>query len=192
VSDEIFELGRAGEQDLAERRRRLALGRRGIRRHGRAHALEEFLHGVSDAVGGAEREPAAKRLGHHIGQPIAGDNAGDVGVKRIGDVAGKRCRAERRAADPGNGDGADGRTLLVREAERALVMPDLAIGVAWRHDHDAALAIDERRELRLLLERQARGVVEEVVDDGVALPVAEERQTRGKLCLSRHLILPAE
>jgi len=141
VGDEIFELGRAGEQDLGERRRRVARGRCGIRRHGRAHALEEFLHRVSDAVGGAECEPAAKRLGHHIGQPIAGDNAGNVGIKRIGDVAGKRCGAER---DPGNGDGADGRPLFVPEAERALVMPDLAIGVAWRHDDDAALAIDER------------------------------------------------
>ena len=61
-------------------------------------------------------------------------------------------------------------------------MPEPAIGIAWRNDDDAALAIDERRELRLLLERQARGVVEEVVDEGVALPVAEERQTRSKLC----------
>ena len=73
-------------------------------------ALSGPLHRLSPPSG---HEPAAKRLGHHIGQPIAGDDAGDVGVERIGDIAGKRRSAERRAADPGNGDGADGRALLV-------------------------------------------------------------------------------
>ena len=164
----------------------------GIGRDGGAQALEELLHRVSDPVGGAEHEPAAERLAHRIGQAIAGDDAGDIGVERIGDIAGKRRSAEDRAADAGNGNGADGRTLFVHEAERALVVPDLAIRVAGRHDDDAALAIDERRELRLLFKREARGVVEDVVDDGVALPVREERQTSSKLCRSRHLILPAE
>jgi hypothetical protein len=42
--------------------------------------------------------------------------------------------------------------------------------------------IDERREFRLLFKREACRVVEEVVDDGVALPVREERQTSSKLC----------
>ena len=61
-------------------------------------------------------------------------------------------------------------------------MADLAVRVARRHDDDAALAIGERRELRPLLEREPLGVVEEIVEDGVPLLVAEERQAHGELC----------
>jgi len=70
---------------------------------------------------------------------------------------------------------------LDHETERARVMTDLAVRIARRHDDDAALAIGERRELRPLVEREPRGVVEEIVEDGVSLLVAEERQAGGKL-----------
>jgi hypothetical protein len=90
--------------------------------------------------------------------------------------------AERRAVDAGHGDGTDGRTLFVHEAERALVMADLAIGIARRDDDDAAFAIDERGEVCPLRERDARGVIEEIVEDQVALLVAKEGQARDQLC----------
>ena len=96
MGDERVELWRSGEQDLRQRRRGIASRRDAVGERGRAHAREGALHGVPDAVSGAEGEPAAKRLAHHVGQPIAGDDAGDVGVERIGNAPGKRRGAERR------------------------------------------------------------------------------------------------
>src|SRR5262249_21006188 len=109
---------------------------------------------------------------------------------------GRHCwRAPRyrgRSADSGNRDGADRRSLLVHEAQRTLVVPDLTIRVARWHDDDAALPIDEWRELRPLGKSETRGVVEEMIDDGVPLLVTEERQARDQFRSSRHLILPTE
>jgi hypothetical protein len=94
----VSSYGRTGEEDLRERRRRVA-SLREDGRHGRTHARQHSLHGGYDPVCRAEREPAAKRLGHHVRQPIAGDDAGDVGIERVGKLAGKGSGAERRRAD---------------------------------------------------------------------------------------------
>jgi hypothetical protein len=80
----------------------------------------------------------------------------------------------------------------VHEAQRTLVVPDLTISVARRHDNDAALPIDEWRELRPLGKSEARAIVEEIIEDSVPLLVSEERQARDKFACSRHLILPTQ
>ena len=143
----------------------------------------EPFEGVTELVQHPEPEEPAERLGRNVGQTIARDDGCDGFADRIGDVARKGRRSERRTAHAGDHECRNVGSASLDEGIDAEADFRGAAPAGW-NQQDRALGGPPRREPARLIRRDHTDVIEEIVEEGIALAKAfQKRFAPGRRCV---------